>query len=41
MHIIQACITMSGGMERRRMVVEIHITQKKARSRLHEHNLIL
>ena len=35
MHIIQTCITMPGGMERRRMVTEIHITQKKARSRLH------
>ena len=34
-HIIQTCITMPGGMERRGMVAEIHITQKKARSRLH------
>ena len=35
MHIIQTCITMPGGMERRRMVAKIHITQTKARSRLH------
>ena len=32
---------MPGGMERRRMIAEIHITQKKARSRLQARSLLL